>query len=229
MKKRDGKQRLTLLAVLIGITYLALIAISVKNGLSIGNQSVRFNHEREKVNSHVIGSVSNYEVPLIPKYEQNINQDSILNLKTGKKIVGQIFQKNPIWVYLPSDMPGSASIIGYTILEVISMLVILIFASYIPILFYRLLYSVVKSTIFAKEVIRKIRRLAVCLFIVYFAVLIWRFSLFEINTTLFQFAKYDIAFAYPSMIWLLLGFVALLIAEVIARGSELKEEQELTI
>jgi hypothetical protein len=225
MKKINGKKRLTLLAILAGIAYLLLIGTNVMNGLRVGNQNVRFNHESLKVT----GSVSNYEVPLMPKYEQNINQNSILNLKTGKKIVGQIFQENTIWGYLSSNTPKSAFIIGYTIIEVISVLIIFIILIYIPILFYKLLYSIVKDTVFTKELIRKIRRLAVLLFIVYISALIWQLSLFEINTTLFQFVNYDIVFANPSMIWLFMGVLALLIAEIIARGSELKEEQELTI
>ena len=49
------------------------------------------------------------------------------------------------------------------------------------------------------------------------------------NIQVFEFRDYVIQFEQADLIWVLLGVVVLLFAEVLSRGSQLKEEQELTI
>jgi hypothetical protein len=45
----------------------------------------------------------------------------------------------------------------------------------------------------------------------------------------FQFAAYELEWDQADALVLLLGFVVLLFAEVLGRGSSIKEEQDLTI
>ena len=46
---------------------------------------------------------------------------------------------------------------------------------------------------------------------------------------MFDFADYTIQREPTDLIWLLLGIVVLLFAEILSKGSKIQEEQDLTI
>ncbi|MBB3187891.1 DUF2975 domain-containing protein [Microbacter margulisiae] len=230
MKKPDGKRRLALLAILVGIVYLFLIGMNVLDVFNKSRQSIRYLSSQDQCSksSHDGKSTSDYFISVMPTYNTQF-QDSIINLKSERKIAVAFFPIHTIWLRASNDKPMPLLVKVFNIIGGLSLLIAIVLLIYIPILFYKLLYAIVKGNIFAKGIVQQIRKLALLLLVMYALGLLWRLSLFEINTILFQFANYRIVFANPNMIWLLLGVLALLIAEVIARGADLEEEQELTI
>jgi len=52
---------------------------------------------------------------------------------------------------------------------------------------------------------------------------------YEIKQELFQFEEYKIIRGKVDGIWLLIGLVMMIIAEMLSRGVEMKKEQELTV
>jgi hypothetical protein len=59
--------------------------------------------------------------------------------------------------------------------------------------------------------------------------MLYNYLTYKRNCQLFDFNGYTLKIDSVDPIWLLLGIVVLLIAEIISRGNALKEEQELTI
>ena len=73
------------------------------------------------------------------------------------------------------------------------------------------------------------RCIGVLLLLYYLVSFLQNWVVYSMNIQVFEFRDYVIQFEQADLIWVLLGVVVLLFAEVLSRGSQLKEEQELTI
>ena len=73
------------------------------------------------------------------------------------------------------------------------------------------------------------RYIGVLLLLYYLVSFLQNWVVYSMNIQVFEFRDYVIQFEQADLIWVLLGVVVLLFAEVLSRGSQLKEEQELTI
>ena len=73
------------------------------------------------------------------------------------------------------------------------------------------------------------RCIGVLLLLYYLVSFLQNWVVYSMNIQVFEFRDYIIQFEQADLIWVLLGVVVLLFAEVLSRGSQLKEEQELTI
>lgn len=99
----------------------------------------------------------------------------------------------------------------------------------IPIHFYRIISLIKKNIIFERVTIRLLIWMGFELLIIYFGNVLFNYMVHQINCTLFSFSEYEIVIRPFDPIWLLLGIVVLLIAEILSKARVLKEEQELTI
>lgn len=118
----------------------------------------------------------------------------------------------------------------YKIAENILIIISLFFIIYIPILFFKFIFSLMGEVIFNKRNIKILRRLGLSLILFYVAFYAFYWCSFKINETLFDFANYKITTGFDAqIIWVLLGIIVLLFAEILSKGSILQEEQDLTI
>ena len=85
------------------------------------------------------------------------------------------------------------------------------------------------EVIFDKKNIRYLRKIAVLLIVYYIVDFITNYISYRMNVSLFDFTDYNILREPGDMIWLLLGIVLLLFAEILTKGSKIQEEQDLTI
>ena len=83
--------------------------------------------------------------------------------------------------------------------------------------------------VFDKRNIKNMRCIGVLLLLYYLVSFLQNWVVYSMNIQVFEFRDYVIQFEQVDLIWVLLGVVVLLFAEVLSRGSQLKEEQELTI
>ena len=85
------------------------------------------------------------------------------------------------------------------------------------------------GNIFSAENVRSLNWLGIFLISVFFLLFLFDFLGYLSAKSLFAFSSYTIKMTLPDFLWAILGLSALLIAEVLKRAIELKEEQELTI
>ena len=85
------------------------------------------------------------------------------------------------------------------------------------------------EVVFDKKNIRYLRKIAVLLIAYYIVDFITNYISYRMNVSLFEFTNYKIMREPADMIWLLLGVVLLLFAEILTKGSKIQEEQDLTI
>ena len=106
---------------------------------------------------------------------------------------------------------------------------ILVLLVFIPIQFYKLIFSLYNNSVFTSENVNRIQKIGVFYIIIYAYLLCFSFYQYFLAKSVIDLDKYEIArpdFASES---LLIGLVALIFATVLKRAIAIKEEQDLTI
>lgn len=100
---------------------------------------------------------------------------------------------------------------------------------YLPFLFFSTVKQATKGHILTPKVIRKIQYMGYIILFSYVANIVSYLSDFMISKYVVEFEKYNVVFDSYDFGYLLLGFVTLLMAEILKVSGKLKEEQDLTI
>ena len=231
MKKSFKNGTLSILSVLaIGI-YIALILSSLisgvddfKLGFEEGMRQGKNNTENIEQREH---AKMVYFLDLKAKSGFSAFPDSIENLNGNEKVAIR-FDKAQISTE-DISVNGNSKISVYKFLQFPIGFLILAIVVLIPFFFIKLNVSLRKEVVFDKKNIKNMRVIGVLLMLYYFVSLAGNWVIFKINTSMFEFSDYTIQFQQAELIWILLGVVVLLFAEVLSRGTKLKEEQDLTI
>lgn len=117
----------------------------------------------------------------------------------------------------------------FQILSGVMMFLIFALVVLFPFYFVKIMMSMKNGVVFVKQNIRWVRKIGELLLMYYAFNFIFDWSQYKINATLFEFKDYLVVKASTDTIWLLLGIIVLLFAEVLSKGTILKEEQDLTI
>jgi Protein of unknown function (DUF2975). len=86
-----------------------------------------------------------------------------------------------------------------------------------------------KNNIFNNDNVKRLKILGISLLIIYGLQLAFDITLYQYKKQLVEIANYSISAFLSGAEWLFMGLIALLIANILKRSVELKEEQELTI
>lgn len=230
MKKYYSNVRLTLFSFLSICVYLYMIGYSF--GESIADFRLGFNlgAEHAKMDKQAPEKRSYREVHFLsfkPTKGYMSFPDSIKNTLDGTYVH---YRSQEIKVLTKIEGTGSQNTILYTIIKIITSFISTFFIIYLPILFIKTMISLMNEHIFDKKNIRRIRKMGISLIALYLFYFVFSWSSFKVEQSLFRFEDYELVFSPDSdMLWVLLGVVVLLFAEILARGYQLKEEQDLTI
>lgn len=168
-----------------------------------------------------------YYLNLMPKSGHLSFPDSIKNLTTNSYVH---FRPHYIKSETTFDTNLTKKIIGYGITQGIISFIIMILLVLIPILFFKFIASLMNEVIFHKKNIRILRHLGYAILTLYAGFFMYEWCSLKVNRILFEFENYKIVFSNDAQfIWVFIGIVILLFAEILSRGCKLKEEQDLTI
>ena len=168
-----------------------------------------------------------YFIDLKAKESISTFPDSIQNLKGTVRLPIR-FDKAQILADAFSKEDKSA-LRTMKLLEIPLSLLMLLIIVLIPVFFIKLNISLKKEVVFDKSNIKCMRWIGILLILYYFVMLTMSWIIYKTNLMMFEFADYKIQFKQADLIWVLLGVVVLLFAEVLSRGSKMKDEQDLTI
>ena len=218
MKTTTAKTKLTTLTILTSLAYCLLILSSFTDGWD--DFKLGFEEGVKGL------QVQTYFVDLKAKQSISTFPDSITNLKSGEYINIRYDKAQVRAVIKPLSQK---SIDKYQIIEIVFSLIVISIILCIPILFFKLMKSLIHEVIFDKINIRYMRVIALLLLVYYMVDLLTNYVSYQMNVALFNFADYTIQREPANMIWFLLGCALLLFAEILSKGSIIKEEQNLTI
>lgn len=220
-------KKLSILAILAGLTYSFMIVAYFYDGWDDFQMGFSDATQSEVHNKwgDVIGHkpVESYSFFVKPKKGFSSYPDSLVNLKTNKFIKTKYSE---MIVLVPKS--NSLPIVSEVFIGLLAILICIVFIR-IPIHFYRLMGLIEKEFIFERKSIRLLRWLSIELLIVYFGSVLFSYFVHQSNCSLFAFSEYNIVVGFVDPLWLLLGIVVLLIAEILSKTLVIKEEQELTI
>ena len=217
MKTTTAKTKLTTLTILTSLAYCLLILSSFTDGWDDFKLGFEEGYSLK---------VQTYFVDLKEKESISTFPDSIKNLKTGTNINIRYDKAQIRAAIIPVT---EKSIESYQMIETLFSLIVLSIIICIPILFFKLMRSLIHEVVFDKINIRYMRLIALLLIVYFLIDLITGYVTYQMNVALFNFADYTIKREPANMIWLLLGCVLFLFAEILSKGSIIQEEQDLTI
>lgn len=226
------KRRLNILCAIVLLvmcwsvgTSLYYMGLGMVKGVKMGMEAAR---EVQEGGSDVkIREVHNMKnISLLPKFlgtwEGELFCDSVLNEKTGSYVPAAYAG---LMVSVPVEA-GIAQKIVSGILGVIFPVAVV----WALVLFIRIVVAVNRSDIFNWRNVRRLRRLGILLVVTFVCALLPEYLSLCSLREVFSLKAYDLILPDSvSVTTLLLGLIALIVAEVFAIGLKMKEEQELTI
>lgn len=223
MRNKSSFSKLKILSILSLIIYFFLIVSNFFNGMG----DFMIGYSEGSHNARIDPSKTTYYISIEPKSSIINYSDSVVNLKTNQSAL--IKYHHTALIKVKNNPELDKKISKYKTLSVIMMFLILAPVVLLPIYFMKIMLSMKNEIVFVKQNIRWLRRIGQLLIAYYFFYFIFDWAQYKINSTLFEFKEIAVVKESTNLIWLLLGFVFLLTAEVLSKGSILKEEQDLTI
>ena len=219
MKKYSAKTKLTALSVLATLAYCLLILYSCADNWDDYKLGFKEGYkDKPKKEFYFMDMKAKQGFASFP--------DSITNLKTGDNINIRYDKAQVRAIVVPIQ---GKSLFIYELLESLLALVIFFIGIYIPVLFFKLMSTLYIEVVFDKKNIRNMQKIGVLLLLFYVVYFIFNYISYLINISLFNFSNYTIQREPTDIIWILLGVVVLLFAEILSKGSKIQEEQDLTI
>ena len=165
-------------------------------------------------------------ISLFPKflkaYKGDIFTDSVRNEKTGQYVP---MAYTNLMVSVPVEKPVWQNVVsgGMGMLALVS-------GVWALVLFIRIVVAVNRSDIFNWRNVRRLRRLGILLIVGFVCVLLPEYLSLCSLREVFSLEAYDLTLSDSVKVNnLLLGLIALIVAEIFAIGLKMKEEQDLTI
>jgi len=219
MKVNTAKTKLTLLSILAILAYCLLLLSSIVDGwddFKLGFKEGFKDTPKKEF----------YFVDMKAKQGFASFPDSIINIKTGDKVNIRYDKAQLKATIVPIH---GKSLFIYELIESLLALVIFFIGIYIPVLFFKLMSTLYFEVVFDKKNIRYIQKIGILLLLFYVVYFIFNYISYLVNISLFTFSNYTIQREPTDIVWILLGIVVLLFAEIVSKGSKIQEEQDLTI
>lgn len=212
-----GKTKLVTLSVLATVAYIFIIL----NSLAISWDDFRLGIEDGKSRN-----LETFYVNLKAREGFSAFPDSLINIKSNS-YVNIRHGSSQVRASLPPDLKRKAG--KWMIAEFILSIGIVLIVIYIPILFFKLMKSLMNEVVFDAKNINRLRNIGFSLLLFYVIEIALNQLFYLKNSALFDFSGYVIQRESADMMMLLIGIVVLLFAEILSRGSAIKEDQDLTI
>jgi hypothetical protein len=219
MKVNTAKTKLTLLSILAILAYCLLLLSSIVDGwddFKLGFKEGFKDTPKKEF----------YFVDMKAKQGFASFPDSIANIKTGDKVNIRYDKAQLKATIVPIH---GKSLFIYELIESLLALVIFFIGIYIPVLFFKLMSTLYLEVVFDEKNIRYIQKIGILLLLFYVVYFIFNYISYLVNISLFTFSNYTIQREPTDIVWILLGIVVLLFAEIVSKGSKIQEEQDLTI
>jgi len=217
MKTNTAKTKLTALSVLATLVYCLFLFSSLTEGWDDFKLGFQEGYSFK---------VQTYFVDLKAKKSISDFPDSLTNIKTGEKVNIRYDKAQVRASVIPVQ---EKSIDKYQFIGTLIALISIFIVIYIPVLFFKLMKTLMHELVFNKKNIWCLRKIAILLIVYYIVEFITNYISYRMNVSLFDFTNYKIQREPADMIWLLLGVVLLIFAEILTKGSKIQEEQDLTI
>ncbi len=215
----NNRTRTIVLAVLAGFIYLFMVVDTVLDGREDFLLGWHQGYNHGEIDGEVFflelkakGSVTNFF-------------DALL-LSDGSQLASRF---HGVKVLVPEETLDRSSFRYYSIVNTFLAIVYFLAIIVLPFFMYRVLHSVYNGDLFSAQMVCRIRRIGFVLIVYYLANFIWEYNYQMIHTMIFDPMHYSVVMGKTNIIYLMLGVVVLLLAEVTSAAIRMKEELDLTV
>lgn len=204
---------------------LYYMGLGMTKGVQMGMDAAR--EMQEEGNFDKLQEMNNLRnISLLPtflkEYKGELFTDSVYNEKSGRYVP---MAYTNLMVSVPVETPVWQKVLsgGMSMLALVAVVWALV-------LFIRIVVAVNRSDIFNWRNVRRLRRLGILLIVGFVCVLLPEYLALCNLREVFALKAYELTLSDAVKVTnLLLGLIALIVAEVFAIGLKMKEEQDLTI
>ena len=168
-----------------------------------------------------------FSLHLRAKDLQHYYSDSLMNLK-NQQFMPAKYQHVEV-LYQFSDYRAYRSQIKYRLIIFGVTFLFLIALIAVPVYFYKIMGAFYKNNIFTHDNVRRMKMLGLLLLVIYLLDFLLDVTDYYYKNSLIETANYSISVHISGVEWLFMGLITLLIAMILKRSVEIKEEQDLTI
>jgi len=224
MKNNKKKTSLAILSVLAGIIYFITLIPYFEAGWEGGIRNIKENQkiQTDGMDNYEKGSRILQRIQLEPKSNNILYSDSIVNIKSGKMMP---VSYTKMYVNDRTKEPNTKL---NSILNIIVFLGGLPFFI-IPFIFYRLIHSFYKDSIFTMKNIKRIKTLGLLYLILFVTKFTYILGNYFLDKSTIELQNYNIIKPDLAYNFLLIAILMFIIAIVMSRVIIIKEEQDLTI
>lgn len=231
MKTRDKNQRaIALLSIIAGVIYSLSIISSLSSGFQGGRENLDSYWEEKlfKDKKSTSGASPSYEKISLISNNEHFFTDSVLNLKDNtiiplnhSKIDVVVMKDGTLSVWRALLLPFQFILLLFIVFVVIS----------VPILFYKLIFSIYKGNIFTHENVKRINKLGYFSLIAYVSIIVIGYIDYFNYKGMITLENYQVSPPNIRLIFLLLMFpiIILLVGQIMKKALLMKDEQDLTI
>lgn len=212
-------------SILLSIVYVCLVVFHIANAIDPFMVGFRDGMNDANENRGYIGT-SVFHVEVAPKagvytFASPIAIDNQMSIPVELQ---QVKVRVPLdSVVLPSGYAFFTGLRAFLALVLLGVLL------YIPFLFFSTSYMVNKGQIYDAKVLRRLKRLGWIVVGYFFLTASLDFVQTYFDKQLVAITNYDVIYATPDFVILLLGLVIVFLSEVLKMSLFMKEEQDLTI
>ncbi len=232
MRKEPNQKQIIILSILAALVYVFIMLEYFYSDI----ESVRAGYDGEEFriieNEQTFDESQSLTYPIVyflkvkPLKGYRHYPDQVQNLKSDTNYPARF---SNIEIALPETKKLTDRVNFLNALNaavVLFMIMLYFITSFTFILLIRSLY---KGWVFHSKNIKRTRKLGYLLIMIYLSGIISNYISYKIHDEIFSFQDYKLVFQFTQNYLLMMGLSILLMAEILARGLKLKEEQDLII
>ena len=228
MKNVSNTSRsIAIISVLAGIAYLYLISVDFINNWDSSVNSFMQGYNESSMRRVNETPKDLFSLHLSAKDLQHYYTDSLMNLKTNTFL--PVKYQNVEVSYQFNDTYDHGMQLKYRVIFFIIVFVLFILLIAVPVYFFRIIGAFYKNDIFSYINVKILNILGVLLVIIFALGITLDIVSFNYQKSLIEIPNYSLSIYLSGAEWLFMGLISLLIASILKRSVEMKEEQDLTI
>ncbi len=225
-----NQRAIALLSILAGLLYFASLLYAIIDGHQAGieNVSPYWENKLFKDKKESSGFSPEYKKISLEGNRDFYFQDSVVNLKDNSVIP---LNHSAIDVIAIEPQPKTTLSLFVFLAEIIVMIFLIPAFLTVPVVFYKLIFSIYKGNIFTSDNVYRLNILGYIVLITYAIALAWGQLLYMEKKSIVELENYHIPAPdiWGSVSFVMFGVIILLIAQVMKKALLMKEEQDLTI
>lgn len=150
-----------------------------------------------------------------------------MNLKNNRYLPAKLHSVDVVYQF--NEYRELRQVLKYRTTLYIAMFISIILLIAVPVYFYTIMGAFYKGDIFNRRNMKCLNILGFLLIAIFTLQLVMDITDYHYKKTLIEITNYSLSVHLSGAEWLFMGLSTLLIAQILKRSVELKEEQELTI